>query len=230
MTLTLIHHTFCPFSRAIRISFGEYGLGAEFIEERVWERRREFLAVNPAGTLPVLLDGETTVCGIRAIGEYLDETRGEGLGDRRLMPASPPARAEVRRLLDWFDIKFNEEVTVYLATEKIYKRTMRPEQGGGAPEAGLIRAASSNIRYHLHYIGYLTARRRWLSGERFSLADIAAAAHLSIADYLGNVPWDSYGEAKEWYARVKSRPAFRPLLVDHVPGMPPSSTYVDLDF
>jgi len=230
MNLTLFHHPFCPFSRAVRISFGEYGLGAEFIEERVWERRHDFLARNPAATLPVLIDGETNVCGIRAIGEYLDETRGAGLGDRRLMPAEPAARAEVRRLLDWFDVKFHEEVTAYLAGEKIYKRSMRPEQGGGAPDARLIRAASTNIRYHLQYVGYLTARRKWLSGDAFSLADIAAAAHLSIVDYLGSVPWNDFGEAKEWYARVKSRPAFRPLLVDHVAGMPPSATYVDLDF
>lgn len=230
MTLTLYHHPFCPLSRAVRIAFGEYGLGAGFIEERVWERRREFLAMNPAGTLPVLQDGETLACGARAIGEYLDETRGAGLGDRRLLPVDSAERAEVRRLLDWFEIKFNEEVTAYMASEKIYKRFMPAGDGSNAPDARLIKAASTNIRYHMRYIGHLAERRNWLAGERFSLADIAAAAQLSVIDYLGDVPWEDFQPAKEWYARVKSRPAFRPLLVDHIAGMPPSRTYVDLDF
>jgi len=73
-------------------------------------------------------------------------------------------------------------------------------------------------------------RRRWLAGENFSLADITAAAHLSTLDYLGDVPWDNHEPAKEWYARIKSRPSFRPLLADHIPGAPPPKHYADLDF
>lgn len=229
--LTLYHHPFCPFSRSVRIAFGEYGLSAEFIEERVWERRREFLIVNPSGALPVLMDGdEAPVCGIRPVLEYLDETRGESLGDKRLMPDSPSGRAEVRRLLDWFDLRFHEEVSGYLLKERVYKRFMRSEQGGGTPDASAIRAARTNVKYHLHYIGWLAGRRNWLAGERLTYADLAAAAHLSCIDYLGEVPWDDYPDAKTWYARVKSRPSFRPLLVDQVAGMTPSHTYVDLDF
>ncbi len=229
--LTLYHHPFCPFSRTVRIAFGEYGLSAEFIEERVWERRREFLIVNPSGALPVLLDGDgAPVCGIRPVLEYLDETRGADLGEKRLMPDDPHARAEVRRLLDWFDYRFNEEVSSYLLHERIYKRFMTADQGGGAPDSSAIRAARANVRYHLHYIGWLASRRNWLGGGRLSYADLAAAAHLSCIDYLGDVPWDEFEAAKTWYARVKSRPSFRPLLVDQVPGMMPSNTYVDLDF
>jgi glutathione S-transferase len=229
--LNLYHHPFCPFSRCVRIALGEYGLSAEFVEERVWERRREFLIVNPAGTLPVLLDGDgPAICGPRAVVEYLDETRGMAVGERRLMPSETRARAEVRRLLDWFDLRFYEEVSRYLLTERIYKRFMTAEQGGGPPDSTAIRAARANIRYHLHYIGWLAGRRKWLAGDHLSFADLAAAAHLSCVDYLGEVPWDEFEHAKTWYARVKSRPAFRPLLVDQLAGVAPSRTYVDLDF
>ncbi len=229
--LSLYHHPFCPYSRCVRIALGEYGQSAEFVEERTWERRREFLIVNPAGTLPVLLDGEgAAICGPRPVLEYLDETRGADLGARRLMPDTARGRAEVRRLLDWFDIRFNEEVSTYLLTERIYKRFMTPEQGGGAPDSAAIRAARTNIRYHLHYIGWLAGRRNWLGGDDLSYADLAAAAHLSCIDYLGEVPWDEFEPAKAWYARVKSRPSFRPLLVDQLAGVAPSRTYVDLDF
>lgn len=229
--LTLYHHPFCPFSRAVRIAFGEFGLSAEFIEERAWERRRAFLIVNPAGLLPVLIDGDgVPVCGIRPVLEFLDETRGADLGEQRLMPDSPTARAEVRRLVDWFDLRFNDEVSTYLLTERVYKRFMTPEQGGGPPDSSALRAGRANIRHHLHYIGWLASRRNWLAGERLSYADLAAAAHLSCIDYLGEVPWDEHEMAKSWYARIKSRPSFRPLLGDRVPGMAPSNTYVDLDF
>ncbi len=229
--LTLYHHPFCPFSRTVRVAFGEYGLSAEFIEERVWERRREFLIVNPSGGLPVLLDGDgPPVCGIRPVLEYLDETRGPENGKRRLMPEQPAARAEVRRLLDWFDHRYHEEVSAYLLHERIYKRFMTPDQGGGPPDSAALRAGRANIRYHLHYIGWLASRRNWLAGSDLSYADLAAAAHLSCVDYLGDVPWDDFETAKMWYARVKSRPSFRPLLIDQVPGMTPSHTYADLDF
>ncbi len=227
----LYHHPFSPASRSVRLALGEYGLAAEFIEERTWERRREFLVVNPAGTLPVLLDGGgTAICGPRPVLEYLDETRGAELGGKRLLPADPRGRAEVRRLLDWFDTRFHGEVSDYLLTERIYKRFMTAEQGGGAPDSSAIRAARSNIKHHLHYIGWLAGRRNWLAGEDLSFADLTAAAHLSCIDYLGEVPWEAFEHAKAWYARVKSRPSFRPLLLEQLPGVPPSSTYVDLDF
>ena len=230
--MTILHHyAFCPHSRFVRLVLGEIGIEAETHEERPWERRIPFLELNPAGTTPVLVDGQGfAVPGAGIIAEYLDETRGGVLGDRRLLPAEPAARVEVRRLLDWFLSKFHDEVTGYLVMEKIYKRFMPAELGGGAPDMSAIRAARTNVRYHLKYIGYLIATRKWLAGDQLTYADLAAAAHLSAADYLGDVPWDEDETAKHWYARVKSRPAFRTLLADRVPGMAPPDHYTDLDF
>jgi glutathione S-transferase len=136
----------------------------------------------------------------------------------------------VRRLLDWFLVKFHEEVTDYLVTEKIHKRFMGALSGGGPPDMNAIRAARTNVRYHLKYIGFLVAHRNWLAGDQMTYADLAAASHLSCADYLGDVPWDEDQAAKDWYARVKSRPAFRAILADRIPGMAPAETYADLDF
>ena len=228
--LRLYHHAFDPFSRAVRLSLAEQGLEAELVEERPWERRREFLLMNPAGTLPVLVENGLPVCGAHAIHEYLDETRGASAGNRRLMPAEIGQRAEVRRLLDWFDRKFHEEVTCNLVNEKVFKRYSASGQGNGAPDAGAIHAGRSNIRYHLRYIGYLIRTRNWLAGDSLTCADLAAAAHLSCIDYLGDVPWEEDETAKTWYARVKSRPAFRALLAEGIPGMPPAPAYADLDF
>jgi glutathione S-transferase len=229
--LTLFHHPFCPHSRFVRLAFGEYGIDARLVEERVWERRRDFLLLNPAGTTPVLVEeGRPAVPGAAIIAEYLDEMRGGELGERRFLPRAGAGRVEVRRLMSWFNDKLFAEVTGPLVAERFYKRHMRTEQGGGPPDTETIRVARSNIRYHLAYIGWLVQTRDWLAGERLTYADLAAAAHLSAADYLGDVPWNEDEAAKAWYARVKSRPSFRALLADELAGIPPSKTYADLDF
>jgi glutathione S-transferase len=229
--LTLFYHPFCPHSRFIRLVLGELGLPVRLIEERVWERREEFLVLNPAGAVPVLVvDGQPPVPGAAVIAEFIDETMGRELGNRRLMPLDCGHRVEVRRLMSWFHDKFFAEVSGPLTAERFYRRHMSAEAGGGSPETEVIRAARHNIRYHLAYIGWLVRTRDWLAGERLTYADLAAAAHLSAADYLGDVPWNEDEATKTWYARLKSRPSFRPLLAETMAGIPPSQTYADLDF
>ncbi|MBR1216743.1 glutathione S-transferase family protein [Bradyrhizobium sp. U87765 SZCCT0131] len=228
---TLFHHPFCPHSRFVRLALGEYGLDVRLVEERVWERREAFLALNPAGATPVLVDaGMPAVPGAGIIGEYLDEQHGAELADHRLLPANPAERIEVRRLMAWFHDKFYEEASGPLVTERIYKRYMSEENGGGPPSTDVIRAAKANVRYHLAYIGWLARSRNFLAGDTLTYADLAAAAHLSAIDYVGDVPWSEDDAAKAWYARIKSRPSFRPLLSEWLAGIPASPTYVDLDF
>jgi glutathione S-transferase len=229
--LKLFHHPFCPHSRFIRLALAEHGLDPPLVEERTWDRREEFLVLNPAGTTPVLVaEGYPPVPGAAIIADFLDETRGVELFEHRLMPTELGRRIEVRRLAAWFNDKFFAEVSGPLAMERFYKRHMRVEQGGGPPDTDAIRAARANVRYHLSYIGWLVRTRDWLAGDRMSYADLAAAAHLSVVDYLGDVPWSEDDAAKTWYARVKSRPSFRPLLADTWPGLAPAESYTNLDF
>jgi glutathione S-transferase len=220
---TLYHLWLSPYSRKIRVVLKEKKLDFEMKVEKVWERRPEFLALNPAGQVPVLVEPDgTVVADSVAISEYLEEIYPEPI----LLGRDAKERAEVRRLIAWFDLKFGREVTQNLVGEKMMKRFL----GLGEPNSGAVRAGHQNIRYHLDYVGYLADRRNWLAGEAFSLADIAAGAQLSSVDYIGDVPWDDFPRAREWYARLKSRPSFRPLLADHIPGAPPPAHYADLDF
>jgi len=219
----LYHLWLSPFSRKIRVVLKEKNLDFTMKVEKTWERRPEFLALNPAGDVPVLIEPDGTVLAdAGAIAEFLDEV----YRDKLLMGINPLDRAEVRRLTAWFDGKMNREVTENLVGEKMMKRFL----GLGEPNSSAIRAGKSNLGYHLDYVTFLVERRRWLAGDHFSMADITAAAHFSALDYLGDVPWDEHEPAKEWYARIKSRPSFRPLLADHIPGAPPPKHYADLDF
>ena len=229
--VTLYHYPFCPHSRFVRLVLAEMGIEPKLVEERAWERRREFLLTAAEGATPVLVEAHAPALpGAEVIAEFLDETCGLGLGDRRLLPEDPGGRAEARRLMVWFNVKFFNESSQWLVREKIYKQFMRPDQGGGAPDMEAVRAARANLRYHLRYIGHLIAGRNWLAGDRLTYADLAAAAHLSCLDYLGDVQWNDNETARAWYARVKSRPSFRPLLAERLPGTAPSASYADLDF
>jgi glutathione S-transferase len=228
--LTLFHQLLCPRSRYVRLILAEYGIASRAVEERFWERRDEFMLLSPAGEIPVLVaDGQPAIPGATIIAEFIEETH-DANGQERLLPAGAGERVEVRRLASWFNDKFHAEVSGPLVNERVFKRHMTLEQGGGPPDTEAMRAARHNIRYHLAYIGWLVRTRDWLAGERLSLADLAAAAHLSAVDYLGDVPWSADEAAKNWYARVKSRPSFRAILADTLAGLPPAKTYADLDF
>lgn len=229
--LTLVHYPLCPFSRSIRLALAEVGIEAALVEEHPRSSDREFLELNPAGTLPVLVANDgPIVCGTYAISEYLSESptlrRQE---TRRFMffPGSAQNRAEVRRLVDWFHVKFYCDVSQHVLEEKLYRHQMHSD---GEPDIEILRIANENIRYHLRYIGYLAEQRNWLGAAELSFADISAAAHLSCMDYLGDVPWEESKQARDWYARIKSRPSFRTLLSDIIPGLTPARDYANLDF
>ena len=221
--LTLYHLWLNPFCRKVRLALLEKRIEFDMHTENVWERREEFLALNPTGEIPVLIEGNgIALSGSDAIVEYLDEIQPEP----SLFGTTPLERAEARRLVYWFDSKFNIEVTENLVTEKMMKQFL----GLGEPDSHVLRAGHANIHTHLNYISYLVDRRNWLAGDNLTIADLAASAHLSTIDYLGDVPWNDYPAARDWYSRIKSRPSFRPILEDHIPGVPPPKHYRDLDF
>ena len=230
--LKLTHFRLCPHSRSIRLVLAELGLEAEMVEERPLDWRPQFLALNPAGSLPVLeRAGGLVLCGAYAISEFLAEEIPRHPVDGRTVPLFPgnrEDRSETRRLVDWFHVKCDGEVTRDLANERIHPAL--DVRASRAPNLEVLRAVHANLKYHLSYIDYLGDSRRWLAGEELSFADFAAAAHISVADYLGEVPWEDHPSARTWYARLKSRRAFRPLLADRLPGLPPPLAYTNLDF
>jgi glutathione S-transferase len=219
----LYHLPLSPFSRKVRLALAEKRIPFDLRLERVWDRREEFLAMNPACTVPVMQDANgMAIVDSNAICEYLDEA----YPDTPLLGRTLAERAEVRRLIAWFDHKFHLEVSRNLLHEKLMKRLL----GRGNPDAGAIRAGYANLKSHMDYIGWLAETRAWLAGPSLTLADLSAAAHLSALDYIGDVDWSLSDGAKDWYARMKSRPSFRAILADRVSGMAPPAHYDDLDF
>ena len=219
----LYHYPLDPFCRRVRLTLLEKEIPIGLILEKVWERRPLFLEKNPLGTEPLLVEPDGhTLSGANAICEYINEIKTVP----NLLGETPRGRAEVRRLTEWFDVKFYRDVYRNIVYEKVHKRFSR----GLTPDSKILHNGYNNLAFHLEYLDWLTEQNNYLAGDAFSMADISAAANLSILDYLGDIPWDDYKNAKLWYSKIKSRPSFKDILKDHIKGILPAHHYANLDF
>ena len=218
----LVHHTTSPFARKIRLQMSEKRMLFVLRSEEPWHLSSEILKLNPAGELPIYLNDGNVIVGHYAISEYLEETSK----DVPLLYGTPENKSDIRRMIGWFDDKFYREVYSNIVLEKVYKRFAY----GQAPNSVVLKAGLNNLGYHFEYIEWLLEKHQYLAGEELSLADLTAAAHISIIDYLGDVPWDEFPLSKLWYSKLKSRPSFKDLLKDTIPGILPSRNYTNLDF
>ncbi|MEM1130643.1 MAG: glutathione S-transferase family protein [Pseudomonadota bacterium] len=220
--IRLFHAPLSPFCRKVRLTLAEKRIDVDLQDEKYWEKSADFLRRNPAGKVPVLQMDGLTLSESGPICEYIEEVHPTPA----LMPAGPRERFEVRRLVSWFDDSFYNEVTSKILNERVNKKIT----GEGYPDSKAVKAGVQRIKYHLDYMGHLLDHRRWLAGDTMSLADFAAASHLSALDYTSDVDWNRSSVVKDWYAKIKSRPAFRSLLADQVVGFRPPLHYSDLDF
>ncbi len=214
----------CPFSRKVRLLLGEKGVGYDLIRESPWLRRDEFMDMNPAGQTPVMVDPSRNILLIdsTAICEYFEET----VEQAAMINGTAANRAETRRLVSWFDHQFYHEVTAPLLHERMIKRVVHR----AAPDAKVLREAMKAAIGQLDYIDFLLDHRTWIGGATMGLADLAAAAQISVADYLGGIDWKGHDQTARWYRGFKSRPSFRPLLSERMEGIAPPSYYDDVDF
>ena len=225
--MRILHHWMLdPASRQVRLLLNEKKLHYELCEENPWLPREAFYALNVSGRPPVLVDsttaGKRIIAESRAILEYIEEIHP----NPPLLAPEPVERAEARRIAQWFDGKFADEVNAYLLYEKLEKGL----SSLGPPDPAALREGKQALRSHLEYIEWLAERRNWLAGRYLSHGDLVAAAHFSCIDYLGDMPWDDFPAVKSWYQRLKSRPGFRALLKDKIPIAAPAAHYTNLDF
>lgn len=218
----LVHNSMLPHCRKIRILMAEKRMLFVLKEENPWALSQDILKINPAGELPVFIFDGNIISGNYAITEFLEETYTQN----RLIMGSNKERAEIRRLVDWFDNKFHREVYQYIVGEKIHKRFALKQP----PESKRIKVGQNNLKFHMEYIDWIVERNNYLVGNELTMADISAAAQLSIIDYLGDIPWEDFKNAKLWYSKIKSRPSFKEILNDRIKGIYPAKHYADLDF
>ncbi len=222
----LYHHPICPFSRKIRVFLVAKEIGFELVQENFWERRKEFIAMNPSGTVPVLFDNGDAVVVVNSatIVEYIEEKHAES---KNFLGDSVVKRAETRRLQSWFDEKFYHEVSKHVLNERYFNRYL---PSAVSPDSEILRIARRNLNIHLSYIEYLLETRKYLAGDQISVADFAAACQISVLDYFGDINWHHYLPAKDWYSLIKSHKIFGEILRDRIPNITPPEHYSKIDF
>ena len=222
----LYHHPLCPFSRKIRIFLAAKEIEFELVVENFWERRKEFLAINPASAVPVLFDQENNffICNSSAIIEYIEEKHCKNIN---FIGDSLVGKAEARRIQGWFDDKFYYEVSKYILAEKYFNRFSPISH---QPNSEILAIARHNLNSHLGYIEYLIENQKYLARDQISIADFAALGHISVLDYFGDINWRHHEEIKNWYSLIKSHKFFSQILKDRVANIPPPDNYSKLDF
>ncbi|MDA0819327.1 MAG: glutathione S-transferase family protein [Proteobacteria bacterium] len=213
----------CPFSRKIRLLLAEKNVAYEMLREDPWSASDYFWNLNPAGRTPVLAHQkhDLVLCDSRAIAEYFEET----VDKSPMINGTSANRAEIRRLVALFDEDFYNDVTSPLLNERMKKRIVLNQP----PDSRVLREAMKLAHGHLDYMDWLIDNRPWLAGSTMSLADLAAAAQISVADYLGGIDWAGHEQTRGWYAVFKSRPSFRPLLTERMGVIQPPSHYAKVD-
>lgn len=225
--MKLVYYNFCPFSRASRIALLEKQISFSLDNINPWESFDDDVIVSSVSNIPMIVEEleankKINIFSTPAIYEYLEDINAEApLYDNSLF-----INAEIRRIISWMDVDFFNTVSSKLIEEKIIKRIKNRE----FPNSVEIKSAYDNLSYHMEYLDYLTSKRKWMAGNSFSMADICVASHVSILDYLGDIRWNEYPNAKDWYVKIKSRPSFRELLEDRIGNIIPSSNYKNLDF
>lgn len=222
---TLYHHILCPFSRKIRFLLAQKEIEFDLVKENFWERKKEFIALNAAGNVPVLFDlhNKYPICSSSVIAEYIEEKHDDS---KNYFGESLIQRAEARRLQMWFDEKFYNEVSKHFLNERFFNRLTC----GKTPNPEILRLAKQNLNIHLNYLEFLLENRKYLGGDQISIADFSAAGHISALDYFGDIEWKNRDVVKEWYSLVKSQKGFTDILRDRISGMNPSEQYSRLDF
>ena len=220
--ICLYHLPLSPFCRKIRLVLSEKKLDTDLLEEPVWEKRLDFVRRNPASHVPVLKIDGLIISESNAIFEYIEEVYPQPF----LLPQIAVDKVEARRFTYWFDDTFHNSVTSKLLYQRVNKKLSKT----GQPDSVLIKSGISALKSHLDYLDKVLEERRWLAGDTMTIADFAGAAHFSTLDYIGDIDWARSESIKSWYAKIKSRPAFRSLLKDYLPGFTPPDHYADLDF
>lgn len=219
---TLHSFSLCPHSRLVQLVLHEKNLNYDSVEQNYWEFPDTLVAMNPAGTVPILCENDMVISDVRTICEFLDEFYRNPV----LLGMDAGSRCETRRLVGWFVERFNRDVTELQIGERVIRQHILNFSANGE----LLRRAERNLLEHLSYMSWLLEQRDWLAGSEISMADLAAAAQISCIDYIQLMPWENFPLIRIWYAAVKSRPSMREVLRLFVPGLHPPAHYTDPDF
>lgn len=189
-----------PNTRKVLATATALGIRLDFVKVDLAagdQHKPEYLALNPCGRTPTLVDGDFVLWESNAIMQYLGGTKPGSL-----WPNDPKARAEIARWQCW-QLAHWDEGTSKLIFERVIKKFM----GLGDPDPAGIELGEKAFHRDAGLLEGWLAKRRFLAGDAPTLADFAVAGPLELTAMAG-LPLDGYANVKAWYARVDALPAW----------------------
>ncbi len=190
-----------PNCQRVKVVLEEKGLAYETVpvDLRKGEQKApEYVAMNPYGKVPVLVDGDTVLYESCIINEYLEDK----YPDPALLPADPSTRARIRILIDYGIVHTNE------SHQAIRAEMMKPE---GERDADALAAAKARFIEELQPLEKELGGRDYMAGD-FSLLDAAHFPRVMRHVQWGILPDPGLPLLDAWYQRMAVRPSVRAIL------------------
>jgi glutathione S-transferase len=191
-----------PNVRRVRLTAAVLGLQLE--EEAVdftkgAQRKPEYLALNPNGAVPTLVDGDFVLAESRAIMQYLASKKPES----ELLPRDARARADVTRWQFWDASHFSPQLGTLT-----FQKVLKPMFGMGEPDAGKIDEALTNLRRFAAVLDKHLEGKQFVVGNALTIADLTLASSLMYAKQ-SDAPIDEFPNVRAWFARMTEMDAWK---------------------
>ena len=192
------YHPGSPNCRKVSAVIEMLGVDAEYVFvdlPKGHQAKPEFLAINPNGMVPALLDGKQTVLESNCILIHLAEKAGSGLW--------PPTRQ--LEILQWM---FWEQSHFMYATGTIFFQKLLKPLIGQETDDARVEEAMAKFRRHAKALDDHLRERDWLVGDAMTLADLAVAANLTYAEAT-DLPMDEFPNVARWYGAIADLDAWK---------------------
>ncbi|HVJ93746.1 MAG TPA: glutathione S-transferase family protein [Labilithrix sp.] len=194
--MKLYHFQFSSNARKALMTAYQLGLSVELVNvdlSKGEQRRPEFLALNPNGKVPVLVDDDFVLFESQAIMSYFaGKTPGQ-----KIYPTDLRARADVDKWMFWSANHFGTAIAT-LNWERVVKKFL----GHGAPDAAQVERGEAMFHTFAKVLDAHLAKRQWVSGSELTLADIAIACPLMV-EVPAALPTADYPNLRQWFLRVQ---------------------------
>jgi glutathione S-transferase len=175
-------------------------LELEFIDLAKGEQRAPaYLALNPTGRTPTLVDGDVTLWESNAILQYI-----AGKSATPLWPNDAANRADIARWQFWQLAHWGAEACQPLTFQRLVKKILNL----GPPDEAAVAKGTEAFHKEAKMLDAHLAKQKYMVGDTLTIADFAVAAPLLYAQQA-EMPLGAYGNVRAWFERVTALPCWR---------------------
>jgi glutathione S-transferase len=171
------------------------------------QRTPDYLALNPTGRTPTLVDGDLVLWESTAIMQYLASQKPNSL-----WPDNLRARADIMRWQSWHLQHWSKEACEPLVFQRLVKKRLNL----GPPDAAIVERGIEGFHREARVLDAHLSKQPYLTGSELTLADISVAASITYSKEA-EIPVEPYQHIQDWFTRVSALPAWRQTAPEPLP-------------